>query len=368
MNRTYLLHLIWGISMLLSVIQANAQKECITRPKPGFRIPDKSVVRQKMANNPVLATLPYNLRIRVVVFADSDGSNRAADDANIMRQINNMRDFYRPHQICFNVMEIVQVNNSNLNDMDADNDESFLSPFIADNRITIFVHRTLFYDDGGLNGIAYDIPNNYLSIVRSAVLDTNNISTLAHEMGHCLGLLHTFETSEGVENISRSACRNCETNGDLICDTPADPHSDDHNTGDFISSMCLYSSNLTQECSGMTLFYQMQPNNVMAYGRRPCRNIFTNGQGDRARTFIADEADLTASLTPESLLFNSTHTYLLGRHFLLARDAVIIDPQQFTAAQSAQLTIGASRVILQPSTLLQPGVGGYTEIRVSTCQ
>jgi len=45
------------------------------------------------------------------------------------------------------------------------------------------------------------------------------LSSLAHEMGHLFGLLHTFEGS-GTELVNGS---NCLEAGDLICDTPADP-------------------------------------------------------------------------------------------------------------------------------------------------
>lgn len=45
--------------------------------------------------------------------------------------------------------------------------------------------------------------------------------TLAHEMGHFWGLPHTFENA-GQELANGS---NCDTAGDQICDTPADPYS-----------------------------------------------------------------------------------------------------------------------------------------------
>lgn len=44
-------------------------------------------------------------------------------------------------------------------------------------------------------------------------------ATLQHEMGHYLGLLHTFDNGNGVEFVNGS---NCATAGDLFCDTPAD--------------------------------------------------------------------------------------------------------------------------------------------------
>lgn len=46
-----------------------------------------------------------------------------------------------------------------------------------------------------------------------------NSTTLIHEMGHYIGLVHTFETAYGVEFVNGT---NCSTDGDLFCDTPAD--------------------------------------------------------------------------------------------------------------------------------------------------
>ena len=43
-----------------------------------------------------------------------------------------------------------------------------------------------------------------------------------HELGNIFGLYHTNESIFGLELVDGS---NCETTGDLICDTPADPSS-----------------------------------------------------------------------------------------------------------------------------------------------
>ena len=42
---------------------------------------------------------------------------------------------------------------------------------------------------------------------------------LAHQMGHFFGLYHTYENGFGLELVNGN---NCNTTGDLICDTPAD--------------------------------------------------------------------------------------------------------------------------------------------------
>lgn len=47
-----------------------------------------------------------------------------------------------------------------------------------------------------------------------------NWKVLGHEIGHLLGLYHTFETSFDTQNIEGDTC---EHRGDLICDTPYDP-------------------------------------------------------------------------------------------------------------------------------------------------
>ena len=48
-----------------------------------------------------------------------------------------------------------------------------------------------------------------------------NDTTLSHELGHYFDLYHTHETSFGTECPSGS---NCQSAGDMVCDTPADPN------------------------------------------------------------------------------------------------------------------------------------------------
>ncbi len=61
-------------------------------------------------------------------------------------------------------------------------------------------------------------------------------ATIAHEMGHYFGLLHTHETANGTELVNGT---NCGTAGDLLCDTPADGF---HTFGDVNGSTCALSS------------------------------------------------------------------------------------------------------------------------------
>ncbi len=122
-------------------------------------------------------------------------------------------------------------------------------------------------------------PGNYIFIHN---LCASNSSTLAHELGHYLGLYHTHQTT-GVEkeNVTRdtlSDCFNCETGGDLLCDTPADPKL----SSSAVDQDCAYSGSDFQMCMATTpaelLSVEPDPKNMMSYSRKDCRSVFTNGQ------------------------------------------------------------------------------------------
>jgi gliding motility-associated-like protein len=95
---------------------------------------------------------------------------------------------------------------------------------------------------------------------------------LAHEMGHYLGLYHTF--TGGCYNA------NCSINGDLVCDTPPD--------GSRWPSLCNNPENScsTDTLSGFLTDVPDQISNFMDYGNELCQNQFTQGQTDRMRAVI----------------------------------------------------------------------------------
>lgn len=95
---------------------------------------------------------------------------------------------------------------------------------------------------------------------------------LAHEMGHYLGLYHTFE--------GYCLNNNCALNGDRVCDTQPD--------GSYRFSPC---SNPENSCNTDTLSNYSNGNftkdvddpinNIMDYGDASCQNTFTQGQAER---------------------------------------------------------------------------------------
>jgi hypothetical protein len=299
------------------------------------------------------------------VLADNDGSDRAVEDTSLFKQLENMRQFYSAHNICFVLVGIEQINNSILNYMQLGQDEPEFAPYVLPDVMNVFIHSTLVDEDGEpSNGIAYGIPGTRVSVVASAINSSVNLSTLPHEIGHALGLYHTFEKTFGEEKITRGAqieCVNCTFAGDLLCDTPADPHSEDYDTGSFINAGCEYFGSTLQYCDGEGILYKMDPTNIMAYGRRECRNRFTNGQGERMRDVLIGTLDHL--LAPEELTISSNVNVENGRRLYGARNHITISASSFVATNSAKVNFSAKTVTIPAGTRFAPTTDGYTVIR-----
>lgn len=344
--------------------------ECSTKMRKlaGPRV-DNNLLNLKKSQLKISANSAYMIKLFVVIFADDDGSNVAASSEDVRRQIENMSNFYRPHNICF-VLGGTQVStNTDHNNHNVDSEEDEVAVYRRTGFVTILVHNALRSDDDPtLNGSAYAIPNNYLSIVGSAIASETNISTLAHEMGHCFGLFHTFETHpwdplHGKENVLRSGdCRDCEEDGDYLCDTNADLElgSDDVDPDD-----CRYIGGLNfDECGPEAYLYETQ--NIMAYGRRSCRNHFSNGQGARARDFIVSEDDLSAALAVENLVQTLPLLYDDDLHMYTARNSVTFH-LGYQSTGTARISISADEIIMMPGVEFKPTANvGYAILRPNT--
>ncbi len=105
---------------------------------------------------------------------------------------------------------------------------------------------------------------------------------LAHELGHNLGLYHTFGNGVGLNGISAEWVNggNCTTTGDEVCDTPADPYT----YGNYNS--CAYDDTLLRDANGD--LYMPDLTNIMSY--YPCQtDHFSPGQHQRMLDTYAQE-------------------------------------------------------------------------------
>mgnify|MGYP002620865111 CR=1 FL=1 len=121
---------------------------------------------------------------------------------------------------------------------------------------------------------------------------TNGDRTLAHEVGHCMGLFHTFQGGWGSPNGCHTS--DCSSNGDGCCDTPP------------VSEAQWSCSNTQNTCTGVpsgdTYGFDAydQFENFMSYS--PCQNMFSQDQKSIVYGNISSISWLQDLMSPANLV------------------------------------------------------------------
>ncbi len=147
--------------------------------------------------------------------------------------------------------------------------------------LNVYVVREICRSEGsGCNvaGYAY-YPGAHGSGVDGIVVEarfTGNTEAgnvvLTHEVGHYLGLRHTFDGGCGNDD--------CLLDGDRVCDTPPD-----QSTAGIPCDQSMNSCS-TDTNSGFATDQEDMINNYMDYSRFSCYDAFTQGQTDRMHFFL----------------------------------------------------------------------------------
>lgn len=169
----------------------------------------------------------------------------------------------------------------------------------------------------GITGGAAPVPGKRMVVSGQKVFGGINTyygvsHVLTHEMGHCLGLYHTFRGRLGETGTPEPINgQNCENTGDFVCDTPADGVI----WRDISNLDCNRTSpeSVTDPITFITESFEAQPTIklYMAYTYPQCMSIHTLAQVDRMRSFIRGSSVLTPVRTL-NLNCNSDIWYELG--------------------------------------------------------
>ncbi len=210
-------------------------------------------------------------------------------EAEALTALDRMNDYYIDASIHFYLCDDINfIDNSNYYDYSKSQMNALDAAYSQDNVVNIYIANSATNSSGsGICGHA-QFPGG-LDFIMVTTSCMNNGSTLAHEMGHYLGLYHTHTTSFGSEAVDGS---DCSTQGDLICDTPADPNL----SGEVNNDGCIYEGVDTDE-NGQ--FYTPQVTNLMSYASKECRFEITEGQLERALWTLQNERSYLSCSAPD---------------------------------------------------------------------
>ena len=262
-------------------------------------------------------TVGVRYRIPVVfwVYNNAAGTDNTPEDRQIQAALDHVNRDYRDNDTGFRFYlacnGIRRVNNddwvetSDFETIGAPFERAAPNPNFVKGAINIHVVR----NNQGLYNPFVDA----IFVSRNRVTDPDRRSTLSHEIGHALGLLHThqFAALRGgsffsgavlppirrrfVEPVDRARrqlrfipprnVRTCSVTGDALCDTPADPRlRENQNYQEAIrpAPNCVYDGNQRdpwndEYANPPAGSLPPDPANIMSYGRS-CRLTFTREQ------------------------------------------------------------------------------------------
>jgi len=180
--------------------------------------------------------------------------------------------------------------------------------------------------------------------------------TLIHELGHYLGLPHTFWGHEGtgsncdkyMVNAEKVDGSNCATEGDMICDTGPDYNSDRWGCTD-----CLHIDPDSTE-------FRADETNYMSYAGDNCVNRFSDNQVSVMKFVVDDLRQDLLNITPPDLTLVTEATQLSSPSDTVSYDIVSFDWSSVTGADKYYFEINISAgfnssLIVESATLDTPG-------------
>jgi len=258
--------------------------------------------------------------VRIHIVTRDDGSEGiSTGDINI--GISYLNSFYKDAGIEFYICSENIINSTAWWDFDDTEEDAMVAAHSVDDAVNIYFVDEILVSGNGACGYAYYPANADYSL--NILMDndctvTYPNGTLVHELGHFFDLAHTHDGTEdgnmdsNAEHVPRTGANsNCATDGDQLCDTPADPRGDN-------DTDCNYINDGTDPQDIFANTYAPDLDNVMSYYSDYCGGGFTAGQYGRisaaltvrlahtaynldgcAPTVVTDPSGLTAVLNNE---------------------------------------------------------------------
>ena len=339
-----------------------------------------ALLQKQMAPNSTNAfTAPYVIKCFIRIFRETNGTYPAATIAEAKQNFDEMNVQYSGHDICFQLVGIDFIDDSYGNNLTYDSlldtdYKTYLNTKRISNTFTIFIHD--IFVNSGSSGNAYDIPNSFVSIAKWATISNNVHSIFAHEVGHALGLYHTFQRQYYNNNTSKSeqvtrntlnACYSCTNYGDLCCDTPADFSGSQSS----VNGSCVYTGVQKDTCGPTT--YAPSTINIMSYMPWDCISFtsagFTADQRTRMHATINDvNGPVYSKVLLDNVNFGFGNSLSSGMVVAAAKNSVVsTNTTTYSSSCKFYGTVSnAGFITVNPGTTFTPSTNGLAILSFTT--
>ncbi|MCP4438994.1 MAG: choice-of-anchor D domain-containing protein, partial [Aureispira sp.] len=244
-------------------------------------IKDYHHIEQNFLQNRALLPIEY-IPIKAHIVRTSGGTG-GLTVTQLNDAIDNMNNYYINANMQFYLCNgINYIDDNTYYDFDAADETAMHTAHGVTNLVNIYFCNSVTSGGSSLCGYAYSSTKDIILMANSCAI---NGSTLPHEVGHFFSLPHTHGGTNGTLTGELVNGSNCSSEGDFICDTPADPQLGSAN----VNSSCVYNGTAPYTSGGGLDAngdpFAPNPRNIMSYSRKACRDFFSPGQYARMYTY-----------------------------------------------------------------------------------
>ncbi len=245
--------------------------------KPELNKFEQAFLQLKSVANKSQAKFVNAIPVKAHVIRSSDGTGGICE-SDLYSAFSNLNTVYADAFMSFFLCEgINYINEDDLCHLNKGDETNLIERYNVPGLINIyFTDEILGESDDTLCGYTDNTGRNDVIVLKNSCV-TNN-SSLAHEMGHFFSLIHTHGPDNNTLTTEFVDGSNCDTDGDGICDTPADPKLSSKN----INNFCQYTGT-DKDAHGDLFAPDVQ--NMMSYSLKGCRSHFSNQQLARMYAF-----------------------------------------------------------------------------------
>ena len=221
------------------------------------------------------STAITDVPIRINILQTTSG-NSAVTESEVINSINDANEEFADSFIRFYICdEINYVTNNALYNFTY-SEEDILTQYHEENIMNVYFMNTVTNNSGGgicgFTRFPQGLSSNADILVMSSNCTGNLYNTFTHELGHHFGVEHTHGPINGILTSELVSGANCNSAGDYICDTPADPQLSSANVS---TTNCMYTPNTSPPPSdAQGQYFDPDTSNFMSYAPQSCRYSF----------------------------------------------------------------------------------------------